>query len=116
MAFITDDKTREPIPYLPVSVTIVTAKQSPRTVRLTPMMGNQGFHYGADVTLPPHAAKLTLSIGPTTMRVMPSAAERLIKPQQVSLDWTPQPPAGPGVRDHLPQHLGHGKDGGAKRP
>lgn len=114
MAFITDGKTREPVPYLPVSVTIATVKQSPRMVQLTPMMGSQGFHYGADVTLPPQAAKVMLSIGPTTMRVMPSAAERFVKPQQVSLDWTPQPPASPGARDHTPQHPGHGKDSGAK--
>jgi mono/diheme cytochrome c family protein len=114
MAFITDGKTREPVPYLPVSVTIATVKQSPRMVQLTPMMGSQGFHYGADVTLPPQAAKVMLSIGPTTMRVMPSAVERFVKPQQVSLDWTPQPPASPGARDHTPQHPGHGKDSGAK--
>jgi hypothetical protein len=114
MAFITDDKTREPVPYLPVSATITTAKQSPRTVQLTPMMGDQGFHYGADVTLPPQTAKLTLSIGPTTMRIMSSAAERFIKPQQVSLDWTPQPPSSPGARDHSPQHPSHGKESGAK--
>jgi hypothetical protein len=78
------------------------------------MMGSQGFHYGADVTLPPQAAKVMLSIGPTTMRVMPSAAGRFVKPQQVSLDWTPQPPASPGASDHTPQHPGHGKDSGAK--
>jgi mono/diheme cytochrome c family protein len=114
MAFITDGKTREPVPYLPVSVTIATAKQSPRTVQLTPMMGSQGFHYGADMTLPPQAAKVMLSIGPTTMRVMPSAAGHFVKPQQVSLDWTPQPPASPSVRDPTPQHPGHSKDSGAQ--
>ena len=116
MAFITDGKTREPVPYLPVSATITSAKQSPRTVQLTPMMGDQGFHYGADVTLPTHTAKVTLSIGPTTMRVMPSAAARFIKPQQVSLDWMPQPPTSPGAKDHPPQHQSHGKESGAKEP
>ena len=114
MAFITDGKTGEPVPYLPVSATIAAAKQSPRTVQLKPMMGDQGFHYGADVTLPSRAAKLTLSVGPTTMRVMPSASGRFTKPQQVSLDWTPQPPASPGLKDHSPQHQSHGKESGAK--
>jgi uncharacterized protein involved in high-affinity Fe2+ transport/mono/diheme cytochrome c family protein len=114
MAFITDGKTGEPVPYLPVSATIAATKQSPRTVELMPMMGSQGFHYGADVTLPPRAAKVTLSIGPTTMRIMPPAAERFVKSQQVSLDWRPQPPASPGARDNTPQHPGHGKDSGAK--
>jgi mono/diheme cytochrome c family protein len=116
IAFISDGKTREPVPYLPVSVTITTAKQSPRTAQLTPMMGAQGFHYGADVTLPPQAAKVTLSIGPTTMRVMPSATGRFVKPQHVTLDWTPQSPASPGARGHTPQHPNHGKESGAKGP
>jgi uncharacterized protein involved in high-affinity Fe2+ transport/mono/diheme cytochrome c family protein len=114
MAFITDGKTGEPVPYLPVSATIAATKQSPRTVKLMPMMGSQGFHYGADVTLPPRAAKVTLSIGPTAMRVMPSAAGRFAKPQKVSLDWTPQPPASPGMRGDPPQRQGHGRHGGAK--
>jgi uncharacterized protein involved in high-affinity Fe2+ transport/mono/diheme cytochrome c family protein len=116
MAFITDGKTGEPVPYLPVSATIATTKQSPRTVKLMPMMGGQGFHYGADVTLPPRAAKVTLSIGPTTTRVMHPGAGRFAKSQQVSLDWTPQPPASPGAGDRMPQHPRLGKDGGAKRP
>jgi mono/diheme cytochrome c family protein len=114
MAFITDRQTGEPIPYLPVSASIAAAKQSPRRVKLAPMMGSQGFHYGADVTLPPQAAKVTLSIGPTTMRVMPSTAGRFLKPQQVSLDWTPQPAASPGASGHPPQHPSHGSHGGAK--
>jgi hypothetical protein len=114
MVFITDGKTGEPVPYLPVSATIATTKQSPRTVKLTPMIGGHGFHYGADVTLPPQAAKVTLSIGPTTMRVMPSAAGRFAKPQKVSLEWTPQPPTNPGMRGHAPQRQGHGQHGGAK--
>jgi mono/diheme cytochrome c family protein len=114
MAFITDGKTGEAVPYLPVSATIATSRQSPRRVKLTPMLGDQGFHYGADVTLPPQGAKVTLSIEPTTMGVMPSAANRFGKRQQVSLDWTPQPPTSSGTRGHAPQRQGHGKLSGAK--
>jgi uncharacterized protein involved in high-affinity Fe2+ transport len=114
MAFITDVKTGEPVPYLPVSATISTTKQSPRTVKLTPMMGGKGFHYGADVTLPPRAAKVTLAIGPTTMRVMPSAAGRFAQAQQVSFDWTPPPPASPGAGGHAPPHQGDGQHHGVK--
>jgi mono/diheme cytochrome c family protein/uncharacterized protein involved in high-affinity Fe2+ transport len=114
MAFITDRNTGGTIPYLPVSASIVAAKQSPYRVELTPMMGSQGFHYGADVTLPPQAAKVTLSIGPTAMRVMPSAGGRFLKPQQVSLDWTPQSPASPGATDQPPQHPSRSHDSGAK--
>jgi hypothetical protein len=114
MVFITDGETGEPVPYLPVSVKIAAAKRPPRTVQLKPMMGDQGFHYGADVALPRQAAQLMLSIGPTTMRVMPPAPQRFTKPQQVSLDWTPQTPASPAVKGHSPQHQGHGKSHGAK--
>jgi uncharacterized protein involved in high-affinity Fe2+ transport/mono/diheme cytochrome c family protein len=114
MAFIADVKTGEPVPYLPVSATISTTKRSLRTVKLTPMMGDHGFHYGADITLPPRAAKVTLAIGPTTMRVMPSAAGRFARSQKVNLDWTPQPPASPGAGGHAPQHQGRGQHSGAK--
>jgi uncharacterized protein involved in high-affinity Fe2+ transport len=114
MAFITDVKTAEPVPYLSVSAMVSTTKRSPRMVRLTPMMGDQGFHYGADVTLPPRAAKVTLSIGPTTMRVMPSVAGRFARSQQVSLEWTPPPLASPGTSGHAPPHQGHGQHGGAE--
>ena len=114
MAFISDVKTGEFVPYLPVSATIATAQHAPRRVKLRPMMGGQGFHYGADATLPPSPAKVTLSVGPTTMRVMPSAAGRFVKPHQVSFDWTPQPPATPAARDQTPPDAGPGKNSGAK--
>jgi uncharacterized protein involved in high-affinity Fe2+ transport len=114
MVFITDVKTGAPVPYLPVSARIATARRSPRTVKLAPMVGSQGFHYGADVTLPPQVAKVTLSIGTTTMRVMPSAGGRFAKPQQVSLDWMPHPPASLGAGGHASPHQGHGQHGGAK--
>jgi mono/diheme cytochrome c family protein len=111
MAFVTDVKTGEPVPYLPVSATISTTKQSPRTVKLTPMMGGKGFLYGADVTLPPRAAKVTLAIGPTTMRVMPSAAGRFAQAQKVNFDWTPQPPPSPGPDGHAPPQQGRRQHG-----
>jgi uncharacterized protein involved in high-affinity Fe2+ transport len=114
VALITDVKTGEPVPYLPVSATIAITKQAARKLKLVPMLGGQGLHYGADVTLPLQAAKLTLSIGPTTMRVMPPAAGRFAKPQSVSVDWTPQPSASPGSSGNTPQHQGHGKHSGAK--
>jgi hypothetical protein len=109
LALITDVKTGEPVPYLPVTATIATSEQASGKVKLAPMVGGQGFHYGADVTLPPQAAKVTLSIGPTTMRVMASAAGRFAKLQNVSFDWTPQQPARPDARGHAPQRQGHGK-------
>jgi Cytochrome c len=114
MVFITDVQTAEPVPYLPVTATIATPKQPSRTVKLRPMMGGQGFHYGADVTLPRHTSKLKLAIGATTMRVMPSAAGRYAEPQEVSLDWTPQQPTSTSTTGHAPRHQDHGKHGGTK--
>jgi hypothetical protein len=114
MAFIADGVSQEPVPYLPVSVTIVPAQQAPHTVQLKPMIGSQGFHYGADVSLPSQAAQLTLSIGPTSMSVMPPMAGRFLKPQQVRLDWVPQPPVSSDTQDHSLHHQHDGKESGAK--
>jgi hypothetical protein len=52
------------------------------------MVGDGGFHYGADVTLPERAEKLTLVIGPTTLRVLPSAQARFTKPVTAVFDWS----------------------------
>jgi hypothetical protein len=114
MAFITDVKTGEPVPYLPVTASIATAKQAPRQVKLTPMLGGQGFHYGAEVTLPPQPAKVMLSIGATTMRLMPSAAGRFASPQKVSFEWTPRQTGSTGAAGHSPQHRERDKHGGGK--
>src|SRR5207253_6173302 len=65
--------TGEPMPYLPVSATIQGAKPPARTVKLAPMVGGRGFHYGADVTLPAGTTKITVAIGKPTIAVMPSA-------------------------------------------
>jgi uncharacterized protein involved in high-affinity Fe2+ transport len=70
MVFVTDRESREPVPYLPVTATVQAAGQEPRTVRLSPMMDDHGFHYGATTVLPPRAMKITLAVGPTTMHVI----------------------------------------------
>ena len=87
MAFVTDTATGEPVPYLPVSVVMTTGK-TPRTVRLLPMVGGDGFHYGADVTIPPGTTKLTLSVGPAALKTTGAAAGRFGKPVTVSFDWS----------------------------
>src|SRR5262245_30825687 len=46
MVFVADRTTGEPVPYLPVSATIRAAGKPARTVKLSPMVGGQGFHYG----------------------------------------------------------------------
>ena len=87
MVIVNDLVTGEPVPYLPVSATIRADKAAPRTVNLIPMMSGQGFHYGADVTLSPATAKITVTIGKPTMRVMPSASGRFARTEAVSFDW-----------------------------
>jgi mono/diheme cytochrome c family protein len=95
MVFVTDRQTGEPVPYLPVSVTLHARQGTPRRVALAPMTGSDGFHYGVDVGVPPATTKVTVSIGRPTMRVMPSVAARFAAPHELSFDWRGTPaPAG----------------------
>jgi hypothetical protein len=50
------------------------------------MLGGQGFHYGADVTLPAKTRKITVAIGKPSLKLMP-AAQRFAKGAEVSFDW-----------------------------
>jgi uncharacterized protein involved in high-affinity Fe2+ transport len=88
MAFVTDATTGEPVPYLPVTAVLAAGKAAPRTVRLVPMVGGEGFHYGADVTIPPGTSKLTLNVGASGLKTMGPAAGRFGKPVTVSFDWS----------------------------
>jgi mono/diheme cytochrome c family protein len=83
MVFVTDRTTGEPIPYLPVSATIRAAGEPARRVRLAPMVGGQGFHYGANVTLPDGAHTITLTFGALAVPTMASAKGRFTKPTTV---------------------------------
>jgi len=87
MAFVSDRETREAVPYLPVTATIRITGKPARIVKLAPMVGDQGFHYAANVTLPDGTQKITLSIGRTTMQLMESAKGRFVKPVTVVFDW-----------------------------
>ena len=88
MAFVTDAITGEPVPYLPVSVVMTAPRMPPRTVRLVPMVGDEGFHYGTDVTMPPGTTRLTLSVGAASLKTTGAAAGRFGKPVTVSFDWS----------------------------
>ena len=88
MAFVTDAATGEPVAYLPVTAVITAAKAAPRTVRLAPMVGDDGFHYGADVTIPQGTTKLTLNVGISALKTTGAAAGRFGKPVTVSFDWS----------------------------
>ena len=87
MVFVSDATLGEPVPYLPITATIHADKAAPRMLRLTPMLGGQGFHYGADVTLSAATKKITLVIGKPTVRLMPAAAGRFGRGAEVSFEW-----------------------------
>ncbi len=87
MAFIADRESGEPVPYLPVTATIHVEGKLARVVKLTPMVGGQGFHYGANVTLPEGTRTITLVIGRTTMPVTGSAKGRFVKRVTVVFAW-----------------------------
>ena len=88
MVFVIDAATGEPMPYLPVSATIQGAKPPARTVKLAPMVGGRGFHYGADVTLPAGTTKITVAIGKPTIAVMPSAGRPARPATSVTFEWS----------------------------
>ncbi|MGH7302087.1 MAG: iron transporter [Candidatus Rokuibacteriota bacterium] len=83
MVFVVDRTTGEPVPYLPVSATIRAAGKPVRTVKLAPMIGGRGFHYGVNVTVPDGAYTITVAIGPLGIQAMPSARGRFAKPLTV---------------------------------
>ena len=87
MVFVADAATGEPVPYLPVTAVIRSVETAPRTLRLSPMIGDSGFHYGAEVTLPDDTIKLTLTLGAATLKTMGPAARRFAKPVTLSFDW-----------------------------
>jgi uncharacterized protein involved in high-affinity Fe2+ transport len=87
MVFVADTATGAAVPYLPVSAAIRSVETAPRTVRLSPMIGDAGFHYGADVTLPDDTVKVTLTIGAAALKAMGAESGRFARPVTVSFDW-----------------------------
>jgi len=88
MAFVADATTGDPVPYLPVSASVQTQGAPTKVVKLVPMVGRDGFHYGADATLPQGAQRIVLTIGPTTMRVVGADRTRYARPRTVAFDWS----------------------------
>src|SRR5262245_60757033 len=86
MVFVSDRVTGEPVPYLPVTASIRFAGKSAQTVKLSPMVGGRGFHYGVNVTVPEGPHTITLTIGPATMQVMATARGRYAKAATVDLE------------------------------
>ena len=90
VAFVTDATTGDAIPYLPVSAVIQGAGVPPRTIKLAPMLGSAGFHYGANTTLPARTQKVVLSIGAPTIPVM-GGDRRFGRAHTVPFDWSTPP-------------------------
>jgi uncharacterized protein involved in high-affinity Fe2+ transport len=88
MAFVSDATSGEAVPYLQVSAGIQAQGAPTRMVKLVPMVGDDGFHYGADATLPSGMQKVVLTIGATTMHVMGADRGRFARTQTVSFDWS----------------------------
>jgi uncharacterized protein involved in high-affinity Fe2+ transport len=87
MVFVSDTALDEPLPYLPVTATIHADGAAPRVLRLTPMLGGNGFHYGADIALPAATKRITVAIGKPTLRLMPATAGRFSRGAEVSFEW-----------------------------
>ncbi|MGH7266680.1 MAG: iron transporter [Candidatus Rokuibacteriota bacterium] len=92
MVFVTDVHSGEPLPYLPVSATVVQGRRA-QTLRLSPMLGDEGFHYGADVALADATSRITISIGPPALRLLPPVAGRFGGSQTFSFEWSTGPAA-----------------------
>lgn len=88
MAFVSDAETGEPVPYLPVSAGVQIQGAPTRVVKLAPMVGPSGFHYGADATLPQGTQRIVLTIGATTVPVVGPDRTRYARPQTVAFDWS----------------------------
>ncbi len=87
MVFVSDRATGEPVPYLPVTATLRGEGMKARVIKLMPMVGDEGFHYGANVMVPDATEKVTVAIGRTTMQVLPSAKGRFAKPATGEVEW-----------------------------
>ena len=85
--FLVDASSGGPIPYVPVTAKIDVGGKSPLTVKLSPSFGQDGFYYDAPVNIPADAKRVTLTIGPTTMRLDQGAPEGLKRAQTVAFDW-----------------------------
>jgi hypothetical protein len=88
MAFVIDAETGDAVPYLPVTAEVHVRGISPRAVKLTPMMGAAGFHYGADATLPQGTQRIVLTIGAARIQAMGADRARYARPQRVAFDWS----------------------------
>jgi mono/diheme cytochrome c family protein len=87
LIFLADETSGGPVPYVPVSAKIDIAGKPALTVKLSPSFGREGFRYDAAVTIPADTKRVTLTIGPATMRLDQGAPEGLKRTQTIAFDW-----------------------------
>jgi cytochrome c len=87
LVFLTDLGSGQPIPHTPVKARIDAPGRPAQTVTLHPSLGPEGFHQGADVVLREGTSRITLSIGPATMKLGPGTPEGLKRLQRTAFDW-----------------------------
>ncbi len=85
--FVLSRERGEPVPYLPVTATLRGEGMKPRVVKLLPMIGAEGFHYGASIAVPDETEQVTVALGRPTLQVLPSVKGRFAKPVTVEFDW-----------------------------
>lgn len=83
---VADRLTGAPVPYLPVSATIESRGKAPARVTLSPVIGDGGLQYVAEVALPSGTRKITLSIGAIAARVQ-TRSPGFGKPATTAFAW-----------------------------
>lgn len=85
--FVTLESNGQPLPYMNVMVRIQNEGQPVRVGRLTPIIGPEGFFYGAEVNLSPQTRQIAISVGPTGARVVTGAPEGLKQTMTATFPW-----------------------------
>ena len=89
MAFVTDATTGDVMPYLPVTAGIQRPGVPARTLKLAPMLGPEGFHYGTDATIPAGTQRIVLAIGAPAIALTAQERARYAGQHSATFDWSP---------------------------
>ena len=87
VAFVLDSASGQAIPYAPVTARLESPGKPARTVKLSPAIGAEGFHYGAELTLPGTTRKIAITVGPPALLSTAGAPAQLRHSQTVVFDW-----------------------------
>jgi hypothetical protein len=87
LVFLTDQMSGGSVPYVPIAAKIEIPSKPSLTVKLSPSYGPEGFYYAAPLTLPTDPKRVTLTIGPASIRFDRGAPEGLKRAQTIAFDW-----------------------------